>query len=67
MKLDQYKNAVVTRIQVQTIEKGEKLAEVMYETSGIPAEVEEIDGKYFVQFFATETEVTDLKLDESNN
>lgn len=62
MKLDQYKNAVVTRILVSSQEKGEKLSEVMYQTSGIPAEVEEINGKYYVQFFATETEVTDLKL-----
>ena len=57
MKLDQLKNTVITRINVPSIEKGEKLAEVMYESSGIPAEVETIDGKHYVQFFATETEV----------
>lgn len=62
MKLDQYKNSVTTRIQVPSQEKGEKLADIMYETSGIPASVEEIDGVIYVQFFATETEVTDLGL-----
>lgn len=62
MKLDQYKNSVITRIQVSSIEKGKKLADIMYETSAIPASVEEIDGIYYVQFFATETEVTDLKI-----
>lgn len=67
MILDQYKNAVNTRIRVSSYEKGEKLAEVMYETSGIPASVEEINGMFYVQFFATETEVTGLELDESNS